>query len=64
MRAVPAWVTNSPEAARKLQAADAAYHRAKAAASGLRLVEMIAAIRAARVERDAAYAAVLLKQEH
>lgn len=54
----PGWVTNSPEAAAKLKAADRAYDQAKAAARGLRLAVMIVALRTAKATRDAAYQAV------
>ena len=57
--ALPAWITNSPEAARRLKAADAAYDRRVAAASRLLLADKIEAIRVARIIRDAAYRAVL-----
>ena len=52
------WVTNNPEAAARLRAADDACDRAMRAASGLRLADKIDAIRSARAARDAAYRAV------
>jgi hypothetical protein len=58
----PGWITNSPEAARALRAADAAYDRALAAAAGLRLAEKVEAIRAARAARDATYRAVMERE--
>ena len=51
----PQWVTNSPEAAAKLKAADAAYDKRIAATQGMRLVDKIQAIATARAIRDAAY---------
>lgn len=54
----PGWVTNSPEAAARLKAADAAYDRRIAASSGLRLDHKIQAVRTARAIRDSAYRVV------
>lgn len=52
------WVTNSPEAATKLKAADRAYDRVVACAAGMKLADKVLVIRAAKVARDRAYQAV------
>jgi hypothetical protein len=51
----PAWITNDPAAAKALRAADRAYDKARAAASGLPLAEKLEAYRAARAARQRAY---------
>jgi hypothetical protein len=56
---VPGWITNSPQAAAALKAADLAHDRAMAAAAGLLLADKIPAVAAARAARDAAYRAVV-----
>ena len=50
------WLTNDREAARMLREADLDYAIAIADATGLPLADKIIAHRAARAERDAAYA--------
>lgn len=49
------WLTNDPEVAHRLRAADAAHEAARAAARHLPLAEKIAAYRQAREAREAAY---------
>ena len=49
------WITNSPEAARQLRAADDAYAAARRAASGLPLAAKVEALRQAKQTRQAAY---------
>jgi hypothetical protein len=51
------WVTNNPNAAKALKAADAKYEKAKTAASNLPLKEKVAALRKAKEARQAAYEA-------
>ena len=53
------WVTNSPEAAKKLQAADRRYELAKVRMQGMTLGEKIEAQRAAKTARQAEYDAVM-----
>lgn len=53
------WITNNPEAAKALQAADTAFDLAKAAASNLPLAEKVAALRTAKTQRQAAYDAAI-----
>jgi len=50
------WLTNNPEAASKLNAADRAYNKAREAAKSLGLADKIVALREAKVKRVAAYA--------
>ena len=50
------WLTNSPEAAAKLNAADKAYNKARAAALHLSLGAKVEAYRKAKADRVAAYA--------
>lgn len=52
------WITNSPEAARALRAADERYRCARLLAGGLCLKEKIEALRAAKRAHEAAYDAV------
>jgi uncharacterized membrane protein YkoI len=52
------WITNNPEAAKALCAADLRYERAKSLASGLKLSQKVEAYRAAKAAREAEYAAV------
>ncbi len=52
------WLTNDPDAARDLRAADAAYDQAIFKSRDLPLAEKIVAIRTARANRLAAYRAV------
>lgn len=49
------WVTNDPEAARKLRAADDKFLRAHREASCLPLAQKVAALRKAKADRQAAY---------
>jgi hypothetical protein len=53
--ASPGWLTNDPEAAKKLRKIDAEYERARAAASGLPLAEKVEAYRKAKEVRQKAY---------
>jgi hypothetical protein len=53
------WVTNDPEWAAKLKAADARYEAAKLAASSLCLADKVSALRAAKHERAEAYRAII-----
>ena len=52
----PAWITNCPNAAKALNAADAAYAKAKLAAQGLNLADKIIALREAKAAKVRAYA--------
>ena len=54
----PEWLTNSPEAARVLKAADRKYTLATLACSGWKLADKVAAIRDAKAAHCAAYEAV------
>jgi hypothetical protein len=51
----PEWITNDPEAAKALIAADRAYEKAQSDAVHLPLAEKIEAYRAARYARQEAY---------
>lgn len=51
-----AWLTNDPQAAAQLRAADRAFDTAYAAASSLPLAEKLVALRQARIDRAKAYA--------
>jgi hypothetical protein len=51
------WISNSPEASRRLRAADAAYDKAMAACEGLELADKIVAVREARAARQETYSA-------
>lgn len=53
------WVTNNPEAAKRLRAADNAYELAKIRAQGKTLGEKIEAYRVARLVREAEYETIL-----
>ena len=55
----PAWFTNDPEAAKALRAADKTYDKARANAAGLSLTDKVAVYRAARMDRESAYARVM-----
>lgn len=55
----PRWITNNPVAAKALTAADLAYERERAAARDLPLAEKVAAYKAAKDRREAAYAETL-----
>jgi hypothetical protein len=55
MHTVGQWITNSPEIANKLRAADRQYEKAITAASRLPLCEKIAAHRNAKSRRALAY---------
>jgi hypothetical protein len=57
--ATSTWLTNNPEVAIGLRAADLAYERARSRASHLPLAERVVAYREARERRNAAYDAVL-----
>lgn len=52
------WITNSPDDAEKLKAADAAWQAARNAAQHLPLAEKVAAYRKAKTDRQAAYDAI------
>lgn len=52
------WLTNDPETAEKLRAADRRYKHARDAAMALPLADKIEAYRAAKVRKDADYAAI------
>ena len=52
------WLTNSPEAAKALKAADHKYTLATLACSGWKLADKVAAIRDAKATHRAAYEAV------
>lgn len=51
------WLTNDPEVARRLNAADRAYNTARDNAAALPLAAKIEALRAAKTARIAAYRA-------
>jgi hypothetical protein len=53
------WVTNDPEAARKLRAIDRDYEKVKAGTVGLSLAGKVETIRKAKAARRAAYDAIL-----
>ncbi len=50
------WLTNDPQAAAQLRAADAAYDAARLAAQHLPLAEKVIALRAAKLARAKDYA--------
>jgi hypothetical protein len=54
----PGWLTNSPEAAKALKAADHEYMIARAACSGWKLADKVEAVRKAKAAHCAAYEAV------
>ena len=54
----PGWLTNSPEAATALKAADHKYTLATLACSGWKLADKVVAIRKAKAAHAAAYEAV------
>ena len=58
----PAWITNCPRAAAKLNAADEAYDKAKLAAAFLPLSDKIVALREAKAERVKAYGRAIEKE--
>ena len=53
------WVTNDPDAAKRLRAAERTYQLALAATCNMCLADKVAAIKAARLAKEAAYAAAL-----
>ena len=55
----PAWITNIPETAEKLNAADRAYDKARTAAANLSLADKIVALRVAKSDKINAYAAAV-----
>ena len=59
----PAWLTNIPETAEKLNAADRAYDKAREAAKSLPLADKIIALRNAKAEKVKAYAAAVEKSD-
>ena len=56
------WLTNCPIASAKLNAADKAYNKAREAAKSLGLADKIVALREAKADRVAAYAAACGKE--
>lgn len=56
------WLTNDPEIAAALRAADEAYAKARDKAKGLPLAEKVAAYRAADAARELTYSAVIPSQ--
>jgi hypothetical protein len=57
--ATPGWVTNDPEVAKRLRAADRRYEAAKLYWRGSTLGEKVAAYRKAKEDRDAEYARIM-----
>lgn len=53
------WITNDPQVAKHLKAADKVYTAAVTKAAGLKLADKVAAIRAAKLARQAAYDALM-----
>jgi len=56
------WLTNNFETAAKLNAADRAYNKTREAAKSLGLADKIVALREAKADRVAAYAAACGKE--
>lgn len=53
------WITNNPEAARKLRAADRRFDKARRALAGKPLAEKVAALRELKQKRAAEYSRIM-----